>query len=177
MASARRRRSFSVNSLLSDTPRSNRARLAFWIKRSALSRSGGSSRSRRRRPVLRNSPPKGRRLFHLDWTCSSNEPLVAEEAEQVQGNAVCDVENIPNPCALFGNLVDLVEKPYPALRSRVILSPCCQSVCWLEVLSPLDTYDVNLGPISCLRVSEGLCSLQVLFPLVRNVWRRIYVYI
>ena len=177
-------RSFSVRSLIAETPRSNRSRLAFFLKRGSprLSTSG----SRRRRLLKRknlNSSPKARRYLDLRRECSKvgigTGPLVTKESELLEEPLPLTIFQYPGPGALFGKYVDIVGEMYPALRSRILSSPSFQHVFWLEILSPVLIYDVSLGPVSCLRLiisSGGVCSLQMLYPLLRHVWQRKYMY-
>ena len=168
------RRSFSVRSLIAETPRSNRSRLAFLIKQGSprLSTSGSRRRRLLKRKNLSSSPaPKARRQLNLGWEFSDKVGiglLVVKESEPLEEPV--SIFKYPGPCALFGKCVDTLDETYPTLRNRIISSPSFQHIFWLEILSPLVMFDANLGPVSYLRLmisSGGVCSLQMLYPLLR----------
>ena len=178
------RHSFSVRSLIAETPHSNHSQLAFFLKRGSprLSTSG-SCRRRLLKFKNLNSSPKVRRYLDLGRECSNKVgtrigPLVTKESKLLEEPLPLTVFKYPGPGALFGKYVDIVGEMYPALRSRIISSPSFQHIFWLEILSPVLMYDVSLGPVSCLRLiisSGGVCSLQM-YPLLRHVRQRKYMY-
>ena len=150
------RRSFSVRSLIAETPRSNRSRLAFLLKRGSplkLSTSGSRRRRLLKRKLKLDSSPKARRCLDLDWEWSSKSgigTLVTKEAESLEKPVSLTIYRYAGPGALFGKYVDIVGEMYPALTSRIISSPSFDHIFWLEILSPSLIYDVNLGPVSYL---------------------------
>ena len=133
------RRSFSVRSLLTETPRSNRSRLSFFMKRGSRSTSGHRIKRLFKSEIL-DSSPKARRNLALGSQRSLQlviGPLVAKEAEVFEEHVSITMSKNSRQCALFGKYVAIVQEKYPALSSRVISSPSIQQICWLEILSPL----------------------------------------
>ena len=173
-------RSFSVRSLIAEIPCSNRSRLAFFLKQGSprIYSSGSHHRRLLKRKSL-NSSPKARRYLDLGWECSGKHeigPLVAKEPEPVE--VPFPIFKYPGPGALFGKYVEVVGEMYPTLKNRIISSPLFQHMIWLEILSPVLMYDIHFGPVNCLRLiisSGGVCSLQMLYPLVHRVWQREYI--
>ena len=103
---------------------------------------------------------------------------MTNEAESLEEPVPLTIYKYAGPGALFGKYVDIVGEMYPALTSRIISSPSFDHIFWLEILSPSLVYDVNLGPVSYLRLiisSGGVCSLQVLYPFLRHLWQCRYM--
>lgn len=184
MSSPRYRRlaSFSVNRLLQETPRSNRARVAHLLKRSPFSsrigRQGIVSGKQLRHKRKGTETSKARKcLDRLYDGCDEAEgPLIVKEEAPLLEAFAANIVKLPGSESTFTRFVRHVEETYPGiLRSQIISSPCTGAVYWLELVSPVLTFDSSIGPINCVRMtlSSGcICSLQVLFPLVRNVWKR-----
>ena len=186
MSSPRRRRvrSFAMKQLLAETPHSNRTRLAYRLKRSPFSSRGSRrgvvcSRQQLRRHGV--EVLKARRCLDV-YSCvgEAEGPLTVTEAVPLAEIHALDVVKSPGPESLFVNFVRVVQDTYPQiLKSQIISSPCNEAMYyWLELVPPTLVFDPSVGPINCVRMmlsSEGLCSLQVLLPLVRTVWKRKYM--
>ena len=127
---------------------------------------------------------KVRRCLDL-YSCvnEAEGPLIVTEAVPLEEAHAADIVKSPGAESVFVNFVRVVQDTSPQiLKSQIISSPCNEAIYyWLELVSPtlVLVFDSSIGPMNCVRMmlsSEGLCSLQVLLPLVRTVWKRKYTY-
>ena len=106
-------------------------------------------------------------------------PLTVTEAVPLAEVHALDVVKSPGPVSMFVNFVRVVQDAYPQILKRQIISSPRNGApyYWLELVSPTLVFDRNVGPMNCVRMmlsSEGLCTLQVLLPMVRTVWKHKY---
>ena len=103
-------------------------------------------------------------------------PLTVTEPVPPAEIHALDVVRSPGTESVFVNFVHVVQDTYPhILKSQIIPSLCNEAIYyWLELVSPTLVFDSSIGLMNCARMmlsSEGLCSLQVLLPLVCTVWK------